>query len=107
MSTESLVWHEFSTFSEARQFGFELNKPCVYMVLDNQGKVLYVGKSIHGFGYRYWGHEGMIQALMEGSGKRIRITNVDKANLGAIELKLISDLQPSYNRAGKNNAQLY
>jgi hypothetical protein len=85
MSTDPLEWHEFRSFMQARDFGWE--KPCVYAIISSDGRFLYVGSSGNGFGERYWGQEGILQAFEDGNPKTVRIALVPREALTQLDFK--------------------
>ncbi|KYC42092.1 hypothetical protein WA1_19015 [Scytonema hofmannii PCC 7110] len=71
------------------------NEPCVYLVLDKNQSVLYVGKS-ENLKHR-WSNHHKLEALMQLEGVKISYLKVEMSLLRKIELALIRAFNPPMN----------
>jgi hypothetical protein len=96
----SLEWTKWETFTEARE-RFK-KEPCIYLVADQRGSVLRIGKASKGLDVRYHGgNGGMLDSLMD-SHRRIYVasTKAYGERIGQVESQLIAENRGPFNRTG-------
>ncbi len=87
-----LMWKKFNRMDEVIR-GSEFGKACgvVYLLADSEGKPLYIGSSkCNPFYERYQGHDGIIDAALDGSDKHIFIAKINPESSEEVEKFLIN-----------------
>lgn len=110
-----LEWLEFNTWTEVLndvegRYGF----PCVYVLADKNRVPLYIGsatqreKKKNGIEYsgglrmRYYHDWTVLDACMEGTGRKVFIAEVEARQARKIEAQLIYENKPRYNEKMKD-----
>lgn len=87
----------FVMFSDRKKLP---NSPCVYLVLDKSGQVLYIGRSINAS--QRWESHHKYNALKNLEGVKISYLEIDEPLLYSVEKALIAWFKPPLNEADKH-----
>lgn len=97
VNTLSIQDLPFVMFSDRKKLP---NSPCVYLVLDKLGQVLYVGRSINAS--QRWESHHKYNALKNLEGVKISYLEIDEPLLYSVEKALIAWFKPPLNETDKH-----